>query len=43
MLQNFLFDLKIIKLFLLNIMENKESIKICLTFLGFFYYFLELI
>jgi hypothetical protein len=41
MLQNFLFVLKIIKLFLLNTMENKESRKIGLTFLGFFYHFLE--
>jgi hypothetical protein len=35
MLQNFLFVLKIIKLFLLNTMENKESRKIGWTFLGF--------
>jgi hypothetical protein len=42
MLQNFLFDLKIIKLFLLNTMDNKETIKIGPTFLGFFYNFLEL-
>jgi hypothetical protein len=33
MLQNSLFDLKIIKLFLLNTMENKEPRKIGLTFL----------
>jgi hypothetical protein len=31
------------KLFLLNTMENKESRKIGLTFLGFFYNFLEFI
>jgi hypothetical protein len=31
------------KLFLLNTMENKESRKIGLTFLGFFYHFLEFI
>jgi hypothetical protein len=31
------------KLFLLNIMENKESRKIGLTFLGFFYHLLEFI
>jgi hypothetical protein len=42
MLQNSLFDLKIMKLFLLNSMENKEPRKIDLTFLPFFYTFLEL-
>jgi hypothetical protein len=42
MLQNFLFVLKIIKLFLLNTMENKESRKIGWTFLGFFYRFPKL-
>jgi hypothetical protein len=42
MLQNSLFVLKIIKLFLLNTMENKESRKIGLTFLGFFYHFLPI-
>jgi hypothetical protein len=42
MLQNSLFDLKIIKLFLLNTMENKESRKIGLTFLPFFYNFLQI-
>jgi hypothetical protein len=42
MIQNSPFDLKIIKLFLLNTMENKESRKIGLTFLPFFYNFLEL-
>jgi hypothetical protein len=42
MLRNSLFDLKIIKLFLLNTMENKESTKIGPIFLGFFYNFLEL-
>jgi hypothetical protein len=31
------------KLFLLNTMENKKSRKISLTFLGFFYHFLEFI
>jgi hypothetical protein len=35
MLQNFLFVLKIIKLFLLNTMEKKEARKIGLTFLEF--------
>jgi hypothetical protein len=35
MLQNSLFDLKIIKLFLLNSMEILESSKIGLTFLPF--------
>jgi hypothetical protein len=34
---------KIMELFLLNTIENKESRKIGLTFLGFFYYFLELL
>jgi hypothetical protein len=33
MIQNSLFDLKIIKLFLLNTMENKEPSKIGLIFL----------
>jgi hypothetical protein len=42
MTQNSLFVLKIIKLFLLNTMENKESRKFGLTFLGFFYYFLQI-
>jgi hypothetical protein len=45
MLQNSLFDLKILKLFLLNTMENKESRKIGLAFLPFsviFYIFLKL-
>jgi hypothetical protein len=41
MLQNYLFDLKIIKLFLLT-MENKEPRKIGLTFLPFFYNFLQI-
>jgi hypothetical protein len=40
MTQNSLFILKIIQLFLLNTMKNKESMKIGLTFLGFFYHFL---
>jgi cytochrome c1 len=31
------------KLFLLNSMENEESNKIGLTFLGFFYHFLEFV
>jgi hypothetical protein len=31
------------KLFLLNTMKNKEPRKISLTFLGFFYHFLEFI
>jgi hypothetical protein len=43
MTQKSLFVLKIIKLFLLNTMENKKSRKIGLTFLGFFYYFLKLL
>jgi hypothetical protein len=38
--QNSLFNLKIMKLFLLNTMENKKSRKIGLTILGFFYNFL---
>ena len=42
MLQNSLFNLKIMKLFLLNTMKNKESRKISLTFLGFFYNFLHI-
>jgi hypothetical protein len=42
MLQNSLFDLKIIKLFLLNTMENKEPRKIGLTFLPFLYIFLQI-
>jgi hypothetical protein len=42
MLQNSLFDLKIMKLFLINTMENKESRKIGWTFLGFFYNFLQI-
>jgi hypothetical protein len=39
--QNSLFNLKIMKLFLLNTMENKKSRKIGLTILGFFYNFLQ--
>jgi hypothetical protein len=42
MLQNSLFDLKIIKLFLLNTMKNKEPRKIGLTFLPFLYIFLQI-
>jgi hypothetical protein len=45
MLQNSLFDLKIMELFLLNTMENSKSRKIGLTFLPFsaiFYKFLKL-
>jgi hypothetical protein len=42
MTQNSLFDLKILTLFLINTMENKESRKIGLTFLGFFYHFLSI-
>jgi hypothetical protein len=42
MLQNSLFDQKMIKLFLLNTMENKEPRKIGLTFLPFFYNFLQI-
>jgi hypothetical protein len=42
MIQNSPFNLKIIKLFLLNTMENKESSKIGLTFLPFFYNFLQI-
>jgi hypothetical protein len=42
MLQNSLFDLKIMKLFLLNFMENEESSKIGLTFLPFSTIFLKL-
>jgi hypothetical protein len=42
MLQNSLFALKIMKLFLINTMENKESRKIGLTFLPFFYNFLQI-
>jgi hypothetical protein len=42
MLQNSLFDLKIMNLFLLNTIENKESRKIGLPFLPFFYNLLEL-
>jgi hypothetical protein len=41
-LYNFLFGLKILKLFLLNSIENLESSKIGLAFLPFFYNFLEL-
>jgi hypothetical protein len=37
---NSLFNLKIMKLFLLKTMENKKSRKIGLTILGFFYDFL---
>jgi hypothetical protein len=39
--QNSLFNLKIMKLFLLNTMENKKSRKIGLTILGFFKKFLQ--
>jgi hypothetical protein len=42
MLQKSLFDLKIMKLFLINTMENQESRKIGLTFFPFFYNFLKL-
>jgi hypothetical protein len=42
MLQNSLFDLKILKLFLLNTMENKESRKIGLEFLPFICNFLHI-
>jgi hypothetical protein len=42
MLQNSLFDLKIMKLFLINTMENQESRKIGWTFLEFFYNFLQI-
>jgi hypothetical protein len=42
MLQNSLFDLKILKLFLLNTMENKESRKIGLAFVPFFCNFLHI-
>ena len=42
MTQNSPFVLKIIKLFLLNTMKNKESNKIDLTFLTFFYNFLHI-
>jgi hypothetical protein len=42
MLQNSLFVVKIIKLFLLNTMENKEARKIGLTFLSFLYNFLQI-
>jgi hypothetical protein len=41
--QNSLFNLKFMKLFLLNTMENKKPRKIGLTILGFFYNFLEFI
>jgi hypothetical protein len=37
MTQNSLFVLKIMKLFFINTMKSKESRKIGLTFLGFFY------
>jgi hypothetical protein len=37
--ENFLFPLKIIKLFLLNPRENKKPRKIGFTILGFFYNF----
>jgi hypothetical protein len=40
MSQNSLLELKIMKLFLLNTMENLESRKIGLVFLAFFYNFL---
>jgi hypothetical protein len=39
--QNSLFNLIIMKLVLLNSMENKKSRKIGLTFLSFFYNFLQ--
>jgi hypothetical protein len=42
MIQNSPFKVKIIKLFLLNTMENKKSRKIGLTFLPFFYNFLQI-
>jgi hypothetical protein len=42
MLQNFLLVLKIMKLLLLNTMENKEPRKIGLAFLPFFYNFLQI-
>jgi hypothetical protein len=42
MLQNFLFDLKIMKLFLINTMKNQDSRKFGWTFLGFFYNFLQI-
>jgi hypothetical protein len=42
MTQNSPFVLKIIHLFLLNTMKNKESNKIGLTFLTFFYNFLHI-
>jgi hypothetical protein len=45
MLQNSIFDLKILKLFLLNTMENKESRKLVWHFYHFsviFYIFLKL-
>jgi hypothetical protein len=38
--KNFLFSLKIIKIFLLNSRENKKSRKIGFTILRFFYHFL---
>jgi hypothetical protein len=38
--QNSLLELKIMKLFLLNTIENQESSKIGLVFLALFYYFL---
>jgi hypothetical protein len=40
---NSLFNLKIMKLFLLISMENKKPRKIGFTILGFFYHFLEFI
>jgi hypothetical protein len=40
--QNFLFYLKIMRLFLLNSMENKKPRKIGLIFLGFFCNFLHI-
>jgi hypothetical protein len=41
--QNSLFNLKIMKLFLLNTMENEKLRKFGLTIFGFFYNFLEFI
>jgi hypothetical protein len=43
MSQNSLLELKIMKLFLLNTIENLESSKIGLVFLAFFYSFLEIL
>ena len=41
--QNSLLELKIMKLFLLNTIENPEPSKIGLAFLAFFYNFLEIL